>query len=363
MKEDKKRYYIWGTGNIAERIDYLYKEQLDKLDIVGYIDNDLRKVGNNFKDKKIYSPDILLNDQESYIIIANTFEKEIKCQIDEKYPWAGDKIMDSLYLEKLSLISRYKNNTDMEIQNILNYLENHSLNIFNYSFVDKYASSDTNIEYDGNKGLYYVIHCGKKMYFSKSYKTFDEVRTYYQSICIEQDSESPHKYLNSTFNVNKDSVVIDAGVAEGNFALSIIESVKRIYLFEPDESWIEALNYTFEPFKDKVVFVNKSLSNFVDRKTTTIDTEVNEKVDFIKLDIEGEEYYALEGAKKTILSSKHMQCAVCTYHQEFAYEKIRAFLSEQQFQIETSNGYMWYPSEMYSARASVLRRGLIRAKK
>lgn len=363
MKAEKKRYYIWGTGDIAERINYLYKDQLDKLDIIGYIDNDMQKVGNIFKNKKIYSPDVLSNDEESYIIIANSFEKDIRCQISEKYPWANSRIMDSLFLEKMSLISRYKNSADIEIQVILKYLKKHSLNVFNYSFADRYNIADTKTEYDRNKGLYYVIHCGKKMYFSKSYKTVDEVKMYYQSICIEQDSKSPHKYLNNTFDVNKDSIVVDAGVAEGNFALSIIDNVKRIYLFEPDESWIEALNYTFEPYKEKVVLVNKCISNFVDGKTTTIDTEIHEKVDFIKLDIEGEEYYALEGAKKAILSSEHMQCVVCTYHQEFAYEKIKEFLSECQFQIETSNGYMWYPREIYGARAPVLRRGLIRAKK
>lgn len=106
---------------------------------------------------------------------------------------------------------------------------------------------------------------------------------------------------------------------------------------------MEALKYTFEPFKDKVVFINKGLSNYVNGKITTIDNEIKESyIDVIKMDIEGEEYYALQGGENVISSSEQMQCLICVYHQEFAYEVIKNFLLKYQFNIEVSKGYMCF---------------------
>lgn len=60
-------------------------------------------------------------------------------------------------------------------------------------------------------------------------------------------------------------------VAEGNFALSVIDKVKKMDFFESDPDWIEALNYTFAPYMDKVMLVNKYLFNFEDASTVSID--------------------------------------------------------------------------------------------
>lgn len=47
-------------------------------------------------------------------------------------------------------------------------------------------------------------------------------------------------------------MIADIGSAEGNFSLSNIENVKKVYLFESDKEWIEALEATFRPWRDKV---------------------------------------------------------------------------------------------------------------
>ncbi len=357
----QKRYFIWGTGYVAENINRWYGEQLENLEIAGYIDNDLQKQGMMFAGKRVFGPDILVENKDSYIIIANTFEKEIKLQIERDYPWMINRIMEPLFFQRQQLISRYKNSDEKEIQDIMEYLENNPLEVFNYPFTQNYAEKDFYIGFDRSKGLFYTYQCNKKMYFSRDFKTVEKVRAYYKSICIEQDMDSPHRYLTDTFVVPEDAVVIDAGAAEGNFALSVIDHVKKIYLFEPDDRWAEALAYTFEPYKNKVNIINKNISNYIDNKTTTIDKEISEsEIDFIKMDIEGEEYYALEGARKTITASENMRCAICTYHQEFAYDVLSRLLLDYQFTIETSAGYMWYFNEM---RPAILRRGIIRAKK
>jgi predicted RNA methylase len=52
------------------------------------------------------------------------------------------------------------------------------------------------------------------------------------------------RYTTSVFN-QADDVVADLGAAEGNFSLSIINKVKKIYIFEYDKEWVEALKAPF----------------------------------------------------------------------------------------------------------------------
>ena len=359
----KNKYFIWGTGKLAERMNLCYANELNKNDIVGYIDNDKKKQGELFFEKEIFGPEILLKERECRVAIETFAIKEIKKQIKRDYPWISDNVEGIEFYRKLQVLNRYRNSTNEEIQEIVKYLEDTTLEVFNYDFINKYFEQEIRVFTDESNGLYYVMHCGKRMYFSRDYKSEDEVKKYYQSICLEQDEMSPHRYLTDEFNVGEGTVIIDAGVAEGNFSLEVVERAKKIYLFEPDENWVEALQYTFAPYKDKVKIINKCVSNYLDDMTTTIDNEVVEEVDLIKMDIEGEEYYALEGAQKVIAMSENIKCLICTYHQEFAHQIISNYLSERGFQIETSKGYMWYPSEQSIYRNPVLRRGLVRAER
>lgn len=52
------------------------------------------------------------------------------------------------------------------------------------------------------------------------------------------------------------SIVADIGTAEGIFALNIIHSVKKVYLFECDPEWIIPLEKTFAPWINKIEIVN-----------------------------------------------------------------------------------------------------------
>lgn len=365
MKKVKEReYYIWGTGYQVSWMHQYYSGVLQRLHIKGYIDNDPAKWGKLFKEKTVFSPEILKEGGDCFFIVPQTYINAVKEQIERDYPQYSGRIVENNFLEKVQMLMRYDTCQDEEISEIVDYLETNPLQVFNYRFTEKYEKADYEIDFDEQKGLYYTWYKGEKMYFSRSYTDKKDVIEYYKSICLEQDEKSPHKYLTEAFDVPDHATVIDAGVAEGNFSLEIVERVKKIYLFEPDASWVEALQYTFEPYKDKVVIINKCLSNYIDEDTTTIDeTLKGEPVDFIKMDIEGEEYYALEGAKKSLERSPEVKCAICTYHQEFAYEAIQNLLHRYHFSIKHSRGYMWYPDRYNIMRAPVLRRGIIRAEK
>lgn len=357
-----RKYYIWGTGKIAQRLNRNYGHIMKKMEIRGYIDNNEALWGNTFGGKAIYSPDILRGEKSCYLVIANAYKEEILRQIQDDMHMDGIRVEEN-FEQKLQIMDRYQNSSDASQKEIARYLENHALHVFNYPFQSDYADMECEIGYDPEKELYYAIYNGKKMFLSRYFDTMHKAGQYFKWLNMEQDIRSPHRYVKDMERFGNDLVILDAGAAEGNFSLSLVDRAKKIYLFEPDENWIEALKYTFEPYKDKVEIIPKSLSDYENNTTTTIDRELKDDiVDVLKLDIEGEELYALKGGRQTLKRSPDIKCFVCTYHQEFAYEAIKAFFEDMKFETEVTDGYMWFPENPYSKRTPILRHGVIRAK-
>lgn len=118
------------------------------------------------------------------------------------------------------------------------------------------------------------------------------------------------------------------------------KKLKKIFLFEP---MIENMNVAKENLKNysNIEFIEAGLSNFdgdvffnednassaisecgkIKVTVHSLDTIIKEKVDFIKLDIEGSDQDAIEGAKKLILDSKPI-LAICIYHKAEDWYKI-----------------------------------------
>lgn len=137
------------------------------------------------------------------------------------------------------------------------------------------------------------------MYFPHGYHNFvmNNGQMYVCDILLEQHTSSPHLYCKDEVIIKDGDIVVDAGVCEGNFALRYIDLISKLYLVECDPLWEEPLKLTFAPYKEKVVFCNKFLTNFNDDTHITLDQLVTEDVNFLKMDIEGEEPKALEGLK------------------------------------------------------------------
>lgn len=195
------------------------------------------------------------------------------------------------------------------------------------------------IEYDFEKKMYYAIRNNKKMYFKKS-MTKDAVIRYFMITCFEQSEFSAHRYLEGEFTIEENSVVFDIGAAEGIFALDAIDKVKELYLFECDEEWIEALKYTFAGY-DNIHIINKYVGNNSDENCIMLDEYLNivqNKKLFIKMDIEGAEIAALEGAKKLLNQMIDLKLAVCAYHRQDDYENISKMLTGME--LSKSKGYL-----------------------
>ncbi len=249
-----------------------------------------------------------------------------------------------------------------EITSVLNYLSKNPIVVFPYDFQDEYIAENIEVFDDKEKGLKYVLMDGKKLYFKKRWGT-KKIQNLYNLLSKEQDIRSPHRYLTNEFEFKMGETLVDVGAAEGNFALSVVEKASRIILFEADKEWIEPLNATFEPWKDKVEIVNKFVSNISDSSNTKLDDYLNVengRETFIKIDVEGAESRLLDGCKKFLSEQKPLKLAICTYHKQNDEKEFSSLLKHLQFNISHSDGYMlfYYDKQM---TAPYFRRGLIRA--
>lgn len=267
--------------------------------------------------------------------------------------------------QKMKIVKYLKRSSEFELaekNEIMDYFADNPLSIFPYEFTKKYNSENVIVHTDSETMMKYVWHENKRLYFKKNWHE-KEIQNYYNGVLLEQDINSPHRYETANFHIKENDIIVDAGAAEGNFALSVVEKAKKIYLFEVDEEWIEALKITFAPWKDKVEIVCKYVSDNDDGNNITLDTFFkNKKIDFIKADVEGAEIDMLKGCQNILSTTEKLKVAICTYHRSNDAEKIDMVLQKSGFDTEFSKGYMIFIIDK-ALGAPFLRRGLIYATK
>lgn len=253
---------------------------------------------------------------------------------------------------------------NVDVKLVLKYLKNNPVTVFPYEFSRKYRSCEITVLCDEDINLKYVLHEGKKLFFKRSWSV-KAIKEYYTELLIEQDVDSPHRYLTDEFNTNETDFVADIGAAEGIFALSVIDKCGKIFLFETDEEWIETLRATFKPWESKVVIINKFVSDEDNGSCVTLDLFILEnrvKFSFIKVDIDGAESLFLKGAQELLAKAKGLKVAICTYHKAEDENLFRNIFEQLNFTVQTSPGYMVFYHDVYLA-SPYLRRGVLRATK
>ncbi len=152
----------------------------------------------------------------------------------------------------------------------------------------------------------------------------------YSDIC-----EGNQYFLKDIVKTSCDEVFIDAGAFDGETVTEFIEFVDnkflKVYSFEMDKMNFE--NIDKKKYDERVDFDNEGLWNkneavsYLEGGAGTeivedancfaqcvkLDDVIKEKVTFIKMDIEGAEMNAIEGAK-TIIMRDHPKLAICLYH-------------------------------------------------
>jgi len=245
------------------------------------------------------------------------------------------------------------------------YFDFHFDLTFPYDFVKGYNPFNVVVYYDKTVNMSYVLHYDKKLYFPKNYGKC-LIQNIYNQLLIEQDSDSPHKYLNDDFYIENGDILVDAGACEGFFALENIDKCEKAYLIEPDEHWREPLAKTFEPYNNKVCFIPKFVSDINNNDSITLDNlfvdTINKNV-FVKADIEGFELNLLKGSQN-LFKKNNMKLVLCTYHNQFDSKDLDKYLKNLGFKTHFTKGYMLPLNEEFFNKIEYpyFRKGIIRAR-
>ncbi|CAK7043732.1 MAG: hypothetical protein PARBA_01480 [Parabacteroides sp.] len=220
---------------------------------------------------------------------------------------------------------------------------------FPYLWKKEYDRLQIDVAVDAENGLPYVYHKGKRLYFRRD--MFHRVSGSYKELLMEQDSRCAHRYVES-YQELKGKTLLDIGCAEAIFTLDTIEEIDHAYLFECNEGWIEALQATFAPWKEKVTIVRKYVSDMNDENNVTLDDYFKDKPSdnlFLKMDIEGYERKALRGASCLLSKAKNISGSVCVYHLSDDVPVIQGILREHKLETTLCPGYLYVEKEMRPA--------------
>ena len=176
----------------------------------------------------------------------------------------------------------------------------------------------------------------------------------------ERPFDEEQYFSSKYFEISDDEVYADCGSYNGDSILDFIKykegKYKKIIAFEPDLLNFNDLNKTVKSNNiNRIELVNSALTDKSDKKvsfssrhtmgakildssdnnsdsaasinTLTLDEFYNEKISFIKMDIEGYELRALKGARKTIVDFKP-KLAICLYHKALDIFEITSFIKQ-----------------------------------
>lgn len=317
---------VWGTGLLANNFMRLRIYNNHVYEVLYFVDNDCSKQGKSFYGKKVISPKEIKNIDYEVIIVCVRKGDEIVNQLTHDMGIGINNIITFNDIENrivASIIEKYKDTKDIEIQKILKYYRNNGFNIYGDYFVPKEKRIIYRVNYDNNNTAFLYLY-------------------------IRENVE----------DIKEGSVIVDAGVCEGNFALRYVDRAKKIYLIESDNRWIEPLKRTFYDYKDKIILINKFLDGYDSSDTVTLDNIIKDKIDFLKMDIEGAEVKALLGAKEILIRSK-ARCSICSYHRQNDEKYIRHILKSYGYSTDVSNGYMFFIGDNVIADSMDFRRGIV----
>lgn len=177
----------------------------------------------------------------------------------------------------------------------------------------------------------------------ESRRTFCDVLRYRisgKNDFLKRISVFPQYFRDEIFEFTEHEIYVDGGAAQGDSIIDFMNFVdgkyKKIYAFEAKKSYCIGMEELFRDSKN-VELVKKGLyshdgvlyfcenehGSFVSEtemsdskiEVTSIDECIKDEVTFIKMDIEGSELKALEGAKNVIQRCKP-KLAICAYHLE-----------------------------------------------
>lgn len=362
-----KKVFFFGAGNCAKRFAGKVEKALKSLEnfqVMGFLDNDPNKVGTKFEGYEVYKPDVIKKISCDMILLFLWDDKSLEIAHEQLYYL---KPIESIYRYdyplKVLIRERYKDSTEAEIKETLEYISNNKMSVFNQFIKDE--STYDEVKWDKHNDLPYIDFMtvdGEKvpMYYPRNYEFIKkEGKLYVLDLMLDQCAGSPHLYIKENHKICDGDSIIDAGVCEGNFALKYVNIASHIYLFEMDPIWQEPLRYTFKNYENKITIVNKAVSDKTTKRTCKIDDIVmGEEINFIKMDVEGAELLAIRGAEQTFCRND-VKSSICCYHRRMDEKEIRLQLGKYGYKTSVSKGYMIFLYSDDTWEEGDLRHGIV----
>lgn len=316
-----KHVCIWGAGNMGRGLPQLLKKC--DIEVNCYCDNDKSKVGmdvHNYGIKCISLEELLKVKNETAVLVPTRYYKEIYQQLKAlDFP-----IVDRIFHAKF-IVDDFLNNAD--ISEVILKLQ---------STIDILADEES------CRVLTRLVE--------------EWTRNEYRYGQLDDICSLPQYFPHDLIECSSEEVFVDCGAYNGDNIQDFIDfekgKFKRYYAFELNKKNYEELKdnvqKSWPAYKDKFILVNKGISDatmpvmYTDAcegsKVNGVGTEkgyvvsiddyfsdLDEKVSFIKMDIEGAEMAALEGAKKTI-RTYFPKLAICIYHKPEDFWEIPMFI-------------------------------------
>ncbi len=262
---------------------------------------------------------------------------------------AADNVTDAAWRRELDLIQSIltaklleSDDYDEEYKDEVDYLRSIGrLQMYPYKWTEEYREDDIEV-LTHETGLKYVYHNGHTLYLPPY---SDELaKREYNQLIMEQDARSPHRYFDDICDFKEGDIFVDIGAAEGMISLDVIEKASEVYLIECSDKWIMALNETFSEYKDKIHIIPKYVGNIDSGNCIKLDSLLSDhkgKRIFLKMDIEGMEIEALQGAVMT-LKNNHCNVSVAVYHTQSQEREIREFLDNVGYNSYPSDGWVLF---------------------
>ncbi len=293
-----KKIILFGASSCAE----LFVKCFPDIDILCFVDNDSQKWGKKFLGFKVYNPSIIEKIEFDFaIVISSSYILEINDQL--KHTKYYGKVYSALHLItnrdfSKQIIHESINEIDM-VRDLLN--DEQSKKVFDYCLCSRLA---------GNNDY--------------------------------RDIYSPNQYFIDEIKLHQNEVFVDCGAYIGDTIDSYISHVGRfekIYAFEMDNKNYNKMVHKYSNTgniymynvgiwseKKKLYFENSGNSSQIGEgsqlcNVNSLDNLIEERITYVKMDIEGAEYNALLGAKR-IIQKYHPKLAVCIYHKETDLWKI-----------------------------------------
>lgn len=237
---------VFGTGSGCQKM--LLQLDMNKINILAFVDNDLNKQSSIFCNRKIISVMNIGEYTFDYIIISSEYYKEIMIQLKET-GISKDKILSWYYYNNDSELNSEYNNK------ILNEISIITSNYF-LEFKDKIIA---NLKKNTNDNLLLnrkVFKSFDKEYYNKNYSKAEAVLrdcTPSISYCEKIIDILLNKYKLKIKNSNESLKVLDIGCGEGYFLEAIRRKGFSVHGIDYSEVAIENASNKFKQCKFSVM--------------------------------------------------------------------------------------------------------------